>query len=481
MHLPTRPILLVMLCAVCGAPEAVARHEPPPGATGHDWPMFGGDATHASASDAPTGITAANVASLRLQRVPIDGTVDASPIYLHGVQVHGVPRDVFLVTTTYGRTLAIDADSGAVLWRFTPSTYASVAGTAQITNATPAADADRTHVYAASPDGRVQKLAVADGRVVWSTAVTKLPGVEKITAPLTYFRGRVIVVTGGYVGDAPPYQGHVAVLDAGTGAVLHVWNSLCSDRAGLLDPFSCAQTRSAIWGRAGAVIDTTTGNILVATGNGPWDGRTSWGDAVLELDPDATRLLANYTPSDTRELDASDADIGSTSPALLDATHVLQGGKDGQLRLVDLAQAAGSAPHLGGEVQSVATPGGGAMFTAIAVARAGGATRAYVATGAGTAAWTYQGGRLVPAWSNGNAGTSPVLAGQLLFVYDPGGSLRVYDPASGHELARLPCGGGHWNSPVVADGRIALPEGSANGHDTSGILDIWRTPSAATP
>ncbi len=34
--------------------------------------------------------------------------------------------------------------------------------------------------------------------------------------------------------------------------------------------------------------------------------------------------------------------------------------------------------------------------------------------------------------------------------------------------------GGHWNSPIVVDGRIALPEGNSNDHSTSGILDIWR-------
>jgi len=41
-------------------------------------------------------------------------------------------------------------------------------------------------------------------------------------------------------------------------------------------------------------------------------------------------------------------------------------------------------------------------------------------------------------------------------------------------IAVLPCGAGHWNSPIVADGRVALPEGNANAHRTSGVLDIWR-------
>ena len=39
---------------------------------------------------------------------------------------------------------------------------------------------------------------------------------------------------------------------------------------------------------------------------------------------------------------------------------------------------------------------------------------------------------------------------------------------------RLTAGSGHWNSPIVTDGRIALPEGDANDHRTSGVLDIWR-------
>src|SRR5438105_8554302 len=35
-------------------------------------------------------------------------------------------------------------------------------------------------------------------------------------------------------------------------SLLHVWNSLCSDRPGLLNPASCPASGSAIWGRAGA-------------------------------------------------------------------------------------------------------------------------------------------------------------------------------------------------------------------------------------
>ena len=474
----------LLLTAACGASTGSATADStdrppstPPVATanGHDWTRFGVDEARTNASDAPTGITAAALPTMRRQQVTLDGTVDASPIYLHAVQVRGAARDVLFVTTSYGRTIAIDANDGTILWRYTPAGYSDWEGSYRIANATPVADPDRTAIYAASPDGHVQKLAVADGREIWSTAITRLPTREKIASPLNFSRGHVIATTGGYIGDAPPYQGHVVILDPATGKLLNVWNSLCSDRTGLLDPSSCDASDAAIWGRAGAVIDPATGNILVTTGNAPWDGKTNWGDAMLMLDPGATRLLANYTPSNTQILNETDADLGSTSPAILDATHVLQGGKDGLLRVLDLSALSGATPHRGGEAGTVPTPSGRALFTAPAVWRHADTTWVFVADGGGTAAWMYAGG-LTKAWSNDNAGTSPVLAGGQLFVYDPGGGLRVYDPQTGRLLARLDCGGGHWNSPIVVDGRIILPEGSANSHRTSGILDIWRLP-----
>src|SRR5271157_4835553 len=68
-----------------------------------DWPEFGLDPQRSDVSEATTGITAANVAHLHHSTVTLPGTVDSSPIYLHGVLVDGRPHNVILVTTTYGR------------------------------------------------------------------------------------------------------------------------------------------------------------------------------------------------------------------------------------------------------------------------------------------------------------------------------------------------------------------------------------------
>jgi len=440
-----------------------------------DWPQFGWDVASTGVSTARSGIDSSNVNSLKRRQIQIDGTVDASAIYLHDVTVGGANRDVFFVTTAYGKTIAVDANRDVILWEYTPPQYNSWAGTAQITNSTPAADPDRQHIYAAAPDGTIQKLAISGGHVVWTTAITLLPRSEKIASPIKVFGGKVIAVTGGYIGDAPPYQGHVAILDAPTGSLLHVWNSLCSNRAGLIDPTSCQDTRSAIWGRAGAVIDPATGNIFVATGNGPYDGNTNWGDSVIELDPNATQILGNYTPADNAQLDNSDTDLGSTSPVLLSPTTLAQGGKDGLIRLLNTQSIAGTTPHTGHELQTVSTPSSNLLYTAPAVWVENGETWIFAADNSGTAAWTVgsNNGMLTKMWSNSNPGTSPVLAGGLLYIYNPQGGLYVYDPLNGAERAKLEAGSGHWNSPIVVDGKIALPEGNANQHATVGVLDIW--------
>src|SRR5207237_213369 len=121
-----------------------------------------------------------------------------------------------------------------------------------------------------------------------------------------------------------------------SGRIVHVWNALCSDRATLIDPSSCSESGAAIWARSGVVVEPGSGRLLVATGDGHFDGRTYWGDSVLELSPDAGRLLQNWTPGDQSDLDSGDVDLGSTAPALVAAGLATQSGKDGLLRLLDL-------------------------------------------------------------------------------------------------------------------------------------------------
>jgi hypothetical protein len=440
------------------------------------WPEFGLDAQRTNATNRSTGITAANVTQLRLRRVALPGTADNSAIFLHDVEVEGAPHDVAIVTTTYGITLAIDAATGQILWKFVPPGISQWDGTYQITTASPIADPSGEFVYTTSPNGLVHKLSVASGSEAsgWPVQITVLPAREKLTASLNIAGGELLATTGGYIGDEPPYVGHIVAIDLASGHIEHVFNTLCAQRHAVIAPPSCAASDSAILSRAGPVVEPGGHRVLIATGNAPYDGRSDFGDSVIELTLPGLRLAQAYTPIDQATLNSQDLDEGSSAPALLPGHLALIGGKDGLLRLLDLRHLDGRTRALpartGGQLQILPTPGNQMLFSAPAVWR----SNVYVADGGGTSAYRLSHRRLHLEWSNTTHGTSPILAGGLLWVYDmDDGGLNVYLPRSGRHLATLASGQGHWNSPIVVDGYVILPEGNANAHLESGVLDVW--------
>ncbi len=456
-----------------------------------DWFQFGDDAQSSGTGPADTGITSASAPRLRLREVHIDGIADSAAIGLAGVTVNGVRRDAFVITTSYGKTIAIDARTGRRLWEFRPSGVNSTPGNPQVTTASPAADPNRRFIYSASPNGVIHKLSLATGHEVWSRRITFDPRHEKIASALKVTGSWVVAVTGGYIGDVPPYDGHVVTIDRASGRVIHVWNTECSDRHRLIAASSCSVTNTngdnAIWGRAGAIIEPGSGRILVSTGNGPFDGRTSWGDSVLVLAPDASRLLHNWTPTDQAHLDANDLDLGSASPALLPPFHGLrlavQAGKAGVMDLLNLDRlngtTGGAGGRLGGQVSETSTPGGNQVLTQPAVWSSRGRIYVFVADGSATAAYQLANAdhpRLKLMWQRESAGTSPVVAGGLLYVFDPGGTLNIRRPLSGTLVRALPVASGHWNSPIVTGGRIVEPTGAYGSSASSSTIDIYHLP-----
>jgi outer membrane protein assembly factor BamB len=443
-----------------------------------DWPEFGLNPQRTDATGETTGITAANVRKLRLRIVALPGTADNSAIYVHRASVEGAPHDIAVLTTDYGITLAIDADSGRILWRFTPPGISAWQGSAQITTASPIVDASHTYVYATSPNGLVHKLSLASGREQpgWPVRITPLPQKEKLTASLNIADGALLATTGGYYGDAPPYVGHIVAISLAGGRIEHVFNTLCSNRATVINPATCSASDSAILSRSGPVVEPGATRVLIATGNAPYNGSTDFGDSVIELTLPDLRFRQAYTPTDQARLNTGDLDLGSGSPALLPGNLVWIAGKDGLQRVLNLAALDGSPPgtrpHTGGELQTLPTPGGQQIFTAPAVWH----DLLFVADGGGTSAYRVSGRGLQLLWQNATPGTSPVLAGELLYVYDPsGGGIAVYEPASGHAITTLAAASGHWNSPIVVDGHVIEPTGDDNDHLLTGSLVIYST------
>ena len=447
-----------------------------------DWTEFGLNPQRSDVSPLATGITAANVAHLRRVTVELPGTVDSSPVYLHDASVAGGVHEAIVVSTTYGKTLAIDAASGRILWTFTPPGYSAWAGSAQITTASPLLDPSGRYVYSTSPNGLIHKLSLGDGGEVhasgWPVSVTRDATHEKLGAALNIDGPYLLVATSGYFGDIPPYQGHVLLIDRSSGRIVSVFNTLCANRRQVILPSSCPASDSAILSRSGAVVEPGGEHLLISTGNGPWNGRTDFGDSVIELTLPGLRYRQAFTPTNQEELNSTDTDLGSSAPVLLVQDHAMVAGKDGVVRVLVLSHLDGGPPsapnRLGGEVQRLALPGGGELFTAPAVWRRHASTTVFIADEHATAAYALIDGRLHPVWQNGTPGTSPVMAGGLLYVYDPAaGGVYVYEPRSARPIARLPGTPGHWNSPIVVDGHVIEPEGDANEHKLTGTLEIF--------
>jgi outer membrane protein assembly factor BamB len=445
-----------------------------------NWVRFGFDPARSGVNPQETLISSKTASSLRLLwRTELSGIADSSPIFLHDLEFAHGTRDVLYATTKDGATVALDATSGEILWSHRPSGP-------QITTSSPVADPSHGFVYSYGLDGAVHKYAATTGEEQdgdgWPAQITRMPQTEKGSSALNIADGQIYATTSGYIGDAPPYQGHVVAIDEATGAN-EVFNSLCSEVGHLLSAEECPSERSGIWARGGAVVDSATGSVFATTGNGPYDanaGGNDYGDSVLKLGFEDLRLLDSYTPETYGQLEEEDADLGSTAPALLPEIPqsntpllLVQGGKDGLLRLVDRENlsSAGEPGHVGGQVQTtksagcttftqpvVWTDGSGRVW--VIVAGTCGITAYRVSTN--TAGTT----RLHLAWKTNDETTTPVVAGGVLFGATDG-SVVALDPRTGQQLwsseqegAGGSIGGIHWESPIMVNGRLYVSDES---------------------
>jgi hypothetical protein len=467
------------------ATTQAATATPDPGTT-QDWAIYGFDAAHSGNNAHETTITQATVGGLhRVWHVKLPDIADSAPILVHGLKFpDGSTRDVLYLTTRLGRLVAIDAASGKTLW-------SKQHGGPNYTTSSPVIDAAREYVYSYGLAGTLHKHRATTGEEVqgngWPVRVTYMPQSEKASSPLAYANGRVYVATAGYPGDRPPYQGHVVIVDAKSGGS-RAFNSLCSNLGHVLKVGECASNQSGIWGRSGAVIDPINGNVYVVTGNGDFNGRTNWGDSVIQLSPDGRHVVDSYTPANESELDVTDADLGSTSPALLPRVEgsttpylLVQGGKDSRLLLINRQNMSGKRGpgHLGGELQIGKSPCGVYNEPAVWTDPATKTVWVFVVGRCGTYAYrvvTDSGGKtqLQKSWQIGVGayGTSPVVAGDILFIAKEK-YVTALDPTTGKNLwstvrqsAGGAIGGMHWQGVIVVNGRLYAP-------DSAGYLNAY--------
>jgi len=475
------------------------------------WPAFNGGGNRAGGNRAETTITAATVSKLtRLYQVQLTDIADSSPVFAPQVMTAKGMKNLLLVTTSHAILLAIDASDdqarGQVVWQAGAASSGS-----RVTTSSPAIDPNGQFVYSYSIDGTVHRYAIGTGKDItgggWPVSVTTMPLTEKGSSALNIGGGFLYAALSGFVGDGTPYVGHLVAVNLTTGRST-VFNALCQNIKQLVTATgatSCPAQRAGIWARAGVVVDAPppngTGNVFAVTGNGAFDANTggqNYGDTILELSPDLTRLVDSYTPPNFPQLQASDADLGSSAPALLPvlpqgrtpSLSLVQVGKDSTIRVLNRQNLSGMGGpnHVGGAVQKLSLPQRGAVYTQPAVWTDGqsGTSWVFIATGNGFAALTAgvdATGKsvLTPAYNNAVAGSSPIVVGggaATAVVFVQGAfSLHALAPTTGKVLwssaqpsAKGTVGPLHWQSPIVVNGRAYVL-------DNAGQLSVYGLPS----
>ena len=507
-----RNFMLILLLATSAGSAAAA-----------NWPQFGYDEAHSGFNRAENGYSTTGNALLYHYNLPT--AADSAPVFLGGVSTASGMKNILFVVTKNGTLLALDADAttaaAAVLWSKRP-TLPTGGGT--LTTGSPAIDPGRQYVYAYGHDGNVHKYQVGDGAEItttcaansydcWPEVSTLKPDVEKSASALAIATSGgasyLYAAMNGYIGDGGDYQGHVTTIDLASAAQT-VFNAMCSQLPGHLVKNGTANVddcdldgagtshgngeMSGIWGRPGVVYSAAANRVYFATGNGIFDANQTsgnhfdWGDSVIALHPDGTGSggglpLDSATPKPfvVNYAWPADADLGSTSPAILpstSATHphlAVQGGKEGCVRLFDLDNLNGHnapgwadasvAPELNGGTSCSGDSTGSQIRTQPGVWTnpADGTTWFFIATDNGLYGYRLlvdSGGNasLSKAWSNSNRGTSPVIAnGTLYYVSNNSTSntLRAVNLLDGTTVwSDASIGGIHWQSPIIVNGRI---------------------------
>lgn len=419
-------------------------------------------------------------------RITLPEIADTAPLYVSRVGMPDGDRDMVLVETMVGRVMAVDARNGEMLWQTTPPPGP------RWTTSSPAVDPEGQFVFAYCLDGAIHKYdlrtgdEVRDGR--FPAVATTKGEVEKGSSNIVLAKAAngetyLYMTLAAYPepGDDGDYQGHLVTININTGEK-RVFNALCSDRTEIFDDSNaegdCEAKQAGIWARSAVVYDPLTDHVFVTTGNGTFDADTggyNWGTSVVALRADGSSdngtPLDSYTPENHQQLTDDDLDLSSTTVALLPTfprqPHVgVQSGKDGNIRLLNLDDLSGRrAPrNLGGELQIVRVPQGGAVMTQPVAWRnpTTHATWVFIANQRGVSGLRLSPSHtpyLEPRWSTTTVrGTSPMLANGMLFVA-ASNAITALDPETGEVLWQdTSIGNIHWQSPIMVNRGLYLAD-----------------------
>jgi hypothetical protein len=350
-------------------------------APGTDVLTYKNDLNRSGQNLSESTLTLSNVASSTfglLRNLPVDGKVDAQPLYVSKLSVSGAAHSVVFAATEHDSVYAFDAGSGAVLWQVSllaaGETLSDAHGCDQVIpeigiTSTPVIDRNAgahgtLYVVAMSKDAastyhqRLHALDLATGAELLSGPVeitatyptagggmtTFSPGQYEERAALLLLNGTIYTSWTSHC-DIPPYTGWIIAYSGSTLARTAVLN--VAPNGGGAGP--------AIWMSGGGPAADSAGNIYLLTANGAFEtmlnasgfpSMQDYGNSFLKISTAGGSLsIADYFTMYNEVAESSaDQDLGSGGamllPDLTDSTNtvrhlVIGAGKDGNIYVVN--------------------------------------------------------------------------------------------------------------------------------------------------
>ncbi len=495
----------VTAAGATGSPKTVAVHltvsdpVPPPPPSSADWLQVDHDAERTGFASGETTLGPAEARTLgQAWATTVDGKVTAQPLYVGSVTVGGQSRNVVIAATSGASIYALDADTGAILWRRnfgTPPSNCAIPGGYGFV-APPAIDKSRNRIYAVSEDGVLRTLAMADGTdAAAGVAIITNPQTNRVWGGPTLIGSSTLYVSTASDGcDSPPWRGRIVKVDVSGAApsLTKQWD--------VVPGISAPSGGGGIWGYGGVSVDTTTGRVYAATGADSIEAYTLYADRLVALSSDLN-LLGSYEPFHPTSYpcsgDPCDVDFGATPVVFTPIgcpTMVSAGNKNGVLyvtRATTLA-ASGQAEQaiqlnpandwLGsGGVGGV--PAWDPTDQMLFVSDVG---PGWNGTAGGVVGLKVNADcTLSVAWSktlgiDPNPDSTPTVANGVVYVGEgTTGKLAAYNAKTGEPLWSSSAGGAAFAAPIVANGMVY--QGIWNGFSATNTGTIKAFKPGSTP
>jgi outer membrane protein assembly factor BamB len=430
------------------------------------WTTYHHDNAHTGYDPlAPTVGTVAPTSGWAL--TTLDAEVYAEPLIYNGL----------VYTATLNNTVyALNQSTGAVVWQ--NHLGAPVTGGWQCGNfsmqgilGTPVIDAAGGRIYvttlfASDHLYRVFGLDLASGATMQTTVLSPLGTgfdwtIQQQRGALAVANGFVYVPFGGRAGDCGPYHGWVVGVPTSGSTSFNV--------------FETPSTAEGIWGAGGVVVDDTSHNVFVATGNAIPCSGSSMSDSVIRLSPTLTSPTF-FEPNDWQaNWCGPDSDLGSTSPVLINPNLMFMAGKHGGGFLVNPTNLVGidgqlfptpkPATYAQANVcfgnTSDATFGSFAYLAPFVYVECEG--RGLVAISVNTSTPSFapcDSACTAPDWSAGSGTTfgPPIVAGGAVWAASNGGGLYAFNATTGAQIYHSAGFGiNRFVTPAEAGGQVFVP------------------------